>query len=196
MKSSANSKSRLFFIEFLIVLFFFLIISTVCLKLFVHAHTLTKQSDERAQAQTQVASAAEILTASGGDFSALAEYFPDAELFDGGIIIFYEKAFYDKTFCDDTFFACTKEAADYYMVVSRDSSDPGMIRLSFQNVPETSNSHSESSSNNPGDLFTMISNDSPEDFPGADSYNDNTDTVLYSLSIFCYSPMTRKEALS
>lgn len=48
MKSSTSNHSgtRLFFIEFLIVLFFFLIISTVCLRLFVQSHSMTKRTEE------------------------------------------------------------------------------------------------------------------------------------------------------
>ena len=62
MKSSTSNHSgtRLFFIEFLIVLFFFLIISTVCLRLFVQSHSMTKRTEELFQAQEAAASVAEL----------------------------------------------------------------------------------------------------------------------------------------
>ena len=62
MKSSTSNHSgtRLFFIEFLIVLFFFLIISTVCLRLFVQSHSMTKHTEELFQAQEAAASVAEL----------------------------------------------------------------------------------------------------------------------------------------
>lgn len=63
MKRKSRGNSRLFFIEFLIVLFFFLITSTICLKLFVQAHQITEHSDDLAHAQTMAASAAELLLA-------------------------------------------------------------------------------------------------------------------------------------
>ncbi len=79
-----NQKSRLFFLEFLIVLFFFLIISTVCIRLFVQARKTSDSAEELARAQTLAASAAEILIAEQGDFSFLQEQY--ASLFDSGVI--------------------------------------------------------------------------------------------------------------
>ena len=73
MKSSTSNHSgtRLFFIEFLIVLFFFLIISTVCLRLFVQSHSMTKRTEELFQAQEAAASVAELLEAGGDSVSVL-----------------------------------------------------------------------------------------------------------------------------
>lgn len=76
MKKQASDKSRLFFIEFLIVLFFFLIIGTVCLRVFATAHSTTRNADALAHAQSTAASLAEILEA-GAD---IEEYFPAARL--------------------------------------------------------------------------------------------------------------------
>lgn len=61
MHKKNTGNSRLFFIEFLIVLFFFLIISTICLKLFVQAHQITADSEKLSRAQILAASAAELL---------------------------------------------------------------------------------------------------------------------------------------
>lgn len=58
-----NQKSRLFFLEFLIVLFFFLIISTVCIRLFAQAKAISDRAEALSQAHTAAASAAEILIA-------------------------------------------------------------------------------------------------------------------------------------
>ena len=63
MHKKLTGNSRLFFIEFLIVLFFFLIISTICLKLFVQAHKITVDSENLSRAQNLAASAAELLLA-------------------------------------------------------------------------------------------------------------------------------------
>lgn len=84
MKSSTSNHSgtRLFFIEFLIVLFFFLIISTVCLRLFVQSHSMTKRTEELFQAQEAAASVAELLEAGGDSVSVLLTAYPEAVLDD------------------------------------------------------------------------------------------------------------------
>ncbi len=79
MKRQTSGKSRTFFIEFLIVLFFFLIIGTVCLRVFVSAHQVTRDADALAHAQSTAASIAEVLEA-GED---IRDYFPDAVLLAG-----------------------------------------------------------------------------------------------------------------
>lgn len=72
MKKQHSGNSRLFFIEFLIVLFFFLIISTVCLKMFVKAHQITQHAEDLSHTQTLAASAAELLLA-GYDIQEVQE---------------------------------------------------------------------------------------------------------------------------
>ncbi|MCD7954547.1 MAG: hypothetical protein LUG93_02070 [Lachnospiraceae bacterium] len=74
MNRQSPGKSRLFFIEFLIVLFFFLIIGTVCLRVFVAAHKVTQNADALAHAQTTAASIAEVLEAG----ESIEDYFPEA----------------------------------------------------------------------------------------------------------------------
>ena len=82
--TSNHSGTRLFFIEFLIVLFFFLIISTVCLRLFVQSHSMTKHTEELFQAQEAAASVAELLEAGGDSVSVLLTAYPEAVLDDSG----------------------------------------------------------------------------------------------------------------
>ncbi|MCD8337861.1 MAG: hypothetical protein LUD18_11470 [Lachnospiraceae bacterium] len=76
MKKQASDKSRLFFIEFLIVLFFFLIIGTVCLRVFAEAHSVTRNADALSRAQSAAASIAEVLEAG----ESIEAYFPEALL--------------------------------------------------------------------------------------------------------------------
>ena len=92
MKSSTSNHSgtRLFFIEFLIVLFFFLIISTVCLRLFVQSHSMTKRTEELFQAQEAAASVAELLEAGGDSVSVLLTAYPEAVLDDSEYDIWAE----------------------------------------------------------------------------------------------------------
>lgn len=78
MKNQNAGKSRLFFIEFLIVLFFFLIVSTICLRLFAKAHQITQNANALAHAQSAAASVAEVLSDGRGTAEEVATYFPDA----------------------------------------------------------------------------------------------------------------------
>lgn len=67
MNKDNRTGSRLFFIEFLIVLFFFLIVSTVCLRLFARAHMITQRADALSHAQAAAASAAAAVEAAVTD---------------------------------------------------------------------------------------------------------------------------------
>lgn len=113
MKSltSNHSETRLFFIEFLIVLFFFLIISTVCLRLFVQSHSMTKYTEELFQAQEAAASVAELLEAGGDSVSVLLTAYPEAVLDDSGL---------DRviTICfDQDFHSCAPKKESYSLTV-------------------------------------------------------------------------------
>lgn len=113
MKSSTSNHSgtRLFFIEFLIVLFFFLIISTVCLRLFVQSHSMTKYTEELFQAQEAAASVAELLEAGGDSVSVLLTAYPEAVLDDSGL---------DRviTICfDQDFHSCAPKKESYSLTV-------------------------------------------------------------------------------
>ncbi len=75
MKQTSRTGSRLFFIEFLIVLFFFLIISTVCLRLFAQARRITREAEALSGAQLHAASTAEAIEAGEESADRLRLYF-------------------------------------------------------------------------------------------------------------------------
>lgn len=77
MKKNARTGSRLFFIEFLIVIFFFLIISTVCLRLFAAARLTTQKASALSHAQQISSSIAELVEGGVERADELPEYFPD-----------------------------------------------------------------------------------------------------------------------
>ena len=77
MKKNARTGSRLFFIEFLIVIFFFLIISTVCLRLFVAARLTSQKASALSHAQQISSSIAELVECGVTRTDELPEYFPD-----------------------------------------------------------------------------------------------------------------------
>ena len=113
MKSSTSNHSgtRLFFIEFLIVLFFFLIISTVCLRLFVQSHSMTKRTEELFQAQEAAASVAELLEAGGDSVSVLLTAYPEAVLDDSGLDPVITICF------DQDFNSCSPKKESYSLTV-------------------------------------------------------------------------------
>ena len=80
MKKNSGKGSRLFLIEFLIVLFFFLIISTVCLQLFVKAHLITRRSEALSHAQAAAASVAALIESGNDTPEKAASYFPEASI--------------------------------------------------------------------------------------------------------------------
>lgn len=105
MKRNSRTGSRLFFIEFLIVLFFFLIISTVCLRLFAQAHSVTQHSEALSHAQVLASSVAAVIEegkdaapiAADDEMAGLVEsavsYFPDASVTENGFFITYDQNF-------------------------------------------------------------------------------------------------------
>ena len=110
MKSSTSNHSgtRLFFIEFL---FFFLIISTVCLRLFVQSHSMTKRTEELFQAQEAAASVAELLEAGGDSVSVLLTAYPEAVLDDSGLDPVITICF------DQDFHSCAPKKESYSLTV-------------------------------------------------------------------------------
>ena len=107
MKKNSGKGSRLFLIEFLIVLFFFLIISTVCLQLFVKAHLITRRSEALSHAQAAAASVAALIESGNDTPEKAASYFPEASIESDGFYITY----------DSDFRTCTPEKAAYTLKV-------------------------------------------------------------------------------
>ena len=127
MKKSNETGVRLFFIEFLIVLFFFLIVSTICLRLFTRAHLITRRADELSHAQAVASSTAAAIEYAAGNLqikeyepaddasddpylTAAAEILPGAELTSDGLSIAYDKEFQP----------CSIEEAGYMLMATVD----------------------------------------------------------------------------
>lgn len=126
MNHNKRTGSRLFFIEFLIVLFFFLVVSTVCLKLFVYAHQTTQTAEALSRGKTVAASMAEVLEAridrsfSSDDsiqeqlLLALQEIWPEGIVSDHTFSAAYDKEF----------FPCSPENSSYTVSVFLESWNP------------------------------------------------------------------------
>lgn len=107
MDKNSRTGSRLFFIEFLIVLFFFLIISTVCLRLFVKSHTITMRANALSGAQSTAASVAAVISSGDGSAQSVASYFPEALAEGEQLTLFFDKDFQAVDSGDNAFYTMT-----------------------------------------------------------------------------------------
>lgn len=80
MKQRPRAGANLFFIEFIIVLFFFLIVSTICIRVFVYSHQITQTAEAVSHAQTLAAGIAEAIEGTDGSGQALLNFYPEGSL--------------------------------------------------------------------------------------------------------------------
>lgn len=79
-----HSKVSLFLIELIIALFFFSLASTVCIRLFVKSHTLTKQTTDLNYAVTAAQNMAEAYLGCEGDLDEIMSLYDNCFLYDTG----------------------------------------------------------------------------------------------------------------
>ncbi|MBQ6696553.1 MAG: hypothetical protein IJN16_07605 [Lachnospiraceae bacterium] len=75
-----HSKSSLFLMEVIIALLFFSLASTVCIRLFVKSHTLSRDTQNLNYAVTQSQNLAEAFIGVDGDMEQLQSLFPGSHL--------------------------------------------------------------------------------------------------------------------
>lgn len=97
MNKKYRTGPNLFFIEFIIALFFFLIVSTICVRVFAHAHLTTLNAEALSCAQTISASIAEAIEEGGETEQILMELFPEIREEDGCFLLSYDRNF---QFCE------------------------------------------------------------------------------------------------
>ena len=93
MRKKYRTGPNLFFIEFIIALFFFLIVSTICVRVFVHAYLETLDAEALSYAQTVASSVAEAVEESGGDEQTLLGLFPQMQKKDACFFLVYDRNF-------------------------------------------------------------------------------------------------------
>lgn len=79
-----HSKSSLFLMELIIALLFFSLASTVCIRLFVNAHSLSAQTVDQNYAVNYAQNMAEAFTGCAGDLQALHALFSGSLLAEDG----------------------------------------------------------------------------------------------------------------
>ncbi|MCD8346803.1 MAG: hypothetical protein LUD16_02405 [Lachnospiraceae bacterium] len=183
MKKQASDRSRLFFIEFLIVLFFFLIIGTVCLRVFAAAHRVTQDADALAHAQSTAASIAEVLEAG----EEIEDYFPEVRLISEDSI---------------------SEDLDSEKLISKDLDSEGFISEETNGISKIIDGQtnlyeitydSDFQACDADDAFytlnlTLTTEDHNQTAQIA--IFDRTGDTLYELSVVYHLPLTREEALA
>jgi hypothetical protein len=93
MKRKNGAGANLFFIEFTIVLFFFLILSTICIRVFVYAHQVTQHAEAISHAQTLAASISEAVEGSDGSARSLLSFFPEAQISGDELTLSFDRDF-------------------------------------------------------------------------------------------------------
>lgn len=215
MKKQNRTGSRLFFIEFLIVLFFFLIVSAVCLKLFAHAHQITERAEALSRGQAFAASVVEVLEAEaaaefGDGDSKIAVEFDSAgsEMYVNDELSNTYSALSERLYhvlqemwpegsmesdrfvlsYDRTFEICEPENAYYTAVVF------------IETNPVTDSVESSVTDTDTSDADMAISDGlSTAEIPSpviTIRIADPADEVLYELSVQLHLPLTYKEVLS
>ncbi len=109
------SKSQIFLLEFIIVVLFFAICSTICISVFMKADTISKESSRDINAMVIAQNAAECFKAS--ESADPEEYYDFDEIKNGRYIAYY----------DGKFDSTTKENAEYILKIDLYVTDESII---------------------------------------------------------------------
>ncbi len=86
-----SSKTKLFLIELIVVIFFFAVSSVVCVNLFARARLMSISSSETTNAMLRAQSAAEMIRGTRGDPRS-ASMFGSAAAADGSYTVYYDRS--------------------------------------------------------------------------------------------------------
>ena len=89
-----HSKSSLFLMELIIALLFFSLARTVCIRLFVNAHSLSRQTVDMNHAVNYAQNMAETFIGCSGDLQAMQTILSDSQLsLDGDILVLVQNGY-------------------------------------------------------------------------------------------------------
>lgn len=108
MEVRTRSRSSLFLTEMIISILFFSIAAAFCIRIFVHAHLIGKNSENLNAAQNLASGMVETIAASDGKMDTITRYFPDADISENTITVFY----------DENWKICTEKNAAYGLFVT------------------------------------------------------------------------------
>ncbi len=104
MNNNGRSRSSLFLMEMIVTILFFSLAAAVCVKCFVNAHIMGRETTELNHAVAIATGYAEVMRGTDGDIDSIIEIYPDA--------IKGDDSFFE-VFYDDTFAPCGHENASY-----------------------------------------------------------------------------------
>jgi hypothetical protein len=107
MKHYSVPKANLFLMELIIVILFLAISSTVCVQIFVKAHTVSKQAETKSVIQSQVQSVVSVfqtIDESEDVGEVFLQYFPNSQMNDEEIDIYYNENWEECMISDAVYF--------------------------------------------------------------------------------------------
>ncbi len=107
MKRRSSSRTSLFLMELILVIFFFAVCSAVSLQVFAAARVMSERSAALSSAVLQAQSAAEVYQAAGGNLDHATDLL-DGEQVQNGLIVYYDK----------TWLPTNKSAARYQLTLT------------------------------------------------------------------------------
>lgn len=115
MMKNNYSKSQIFLLEFIVVVLFFAICSTICISAFIKADRISKDSSRDVNALVLAQNAAECFKAS--ESADPAEYLKINDIIDGNYIIYY----------NEEFDAASRDNAAYTLKINIAETDENMM---------------------------------------------------------------------
>ena len=91
MRKSDTSRTTLFFMELVVVIFFFAVCSAICIGVFGNAHQVAKESEHLSKAVLETRSAASCYKASGGDMKRAAKLL-NGYVVENDLTVYYDEA--------------------------------------------------------------------------------------------------------
>lgn len=103
MKNS-KSGSSLILMEIIITIFFFMICSALCIKIFVSSHVLNEETTDINKATVMAESFADVFRSQGGDIEKCLDIYPYATLWDDGHFTIYYSEGFEECSVDDALY--------------------------------------------------------------------------------------------
>ena len=121
MKTYRHSKASLFLMEIMLNILFFSILVTICLQLFIKAHSISDSTTILHRAVSTCTSIAEIYQSGDDGKESILHIYPDATVQGDSIVIYF----------DEKFVSCTKEESSYHAFITIDSDDLHTAKIIF-----------------------------------------------------------------
>lgn len=125
MRSVHHSKSSLFLMELIFNLLLFSLLCGCGLLFFIKSHKLSAETTTLQHATRIVSDIASIYESSDGNLTFLCEIFPDSEIVEDKLYLYY----------DSSYNSCKKSLAFCYAVIKQ--TNPNKIRIDFYNSSNT-----------------------------------------------------------